>query len=169
VLAEIAPAAFLRTVRARAVGLTIQGLVRAIRPDGTVAPRPLAPDPAALRGVTAAFVGDDEAAGQPDLAALLAAALPIVAFTHGARGCEVVEGGRARRVGVHPAREVDPTGAGDAFAAAFLLALARGDDPLAAARLGAAAGSIAVEGRGAEALRRAGDAWARAARVPLGG
>jgi predicted nicotinamide N-methyase len=169
VLAELDPAAFLRAVRARAVGLTVQGLVRAVGPDGRVAPRALLPDPAALRGVSVAFLGDDEAAGQPELAALLAAALPIVAFTHGARGCEVVEGGRARRVGAHPAREVDPTGAGDAFAAAFLLALARGDDPLAAARLGAAAGSIAVEGRGAEALPRAGEAWARAARVPAGG
>jgi predicted nicotinamide N-methyase/sugar/nucleoside kinase (ribokinase family) len=167
VLGEIDVGAFLGTVRAPAVGLTVQGLVRAVRPDRTVVPRPLAPDPAALRGVTAAFLGDDEGAGQPDLAGLLAATVPIVVFTHGVRGCEVIEGGRVRRIGVHPAREVDPTGAGDAFAAAFLLALARGEDPIGAARLGAAAGSIAVEGRGAEALSRAGEASARAARVPI--
>jgi predicted nicotinamide N-methyase len=168
VLGELDPAALLGAARSRVAGLTVQGLVRAVRPDGTVVPRPLAPAPPALRGVTAAFLGDDEAAGQPALAGLLAAAVPIVVLTHGARGCEVIEGRRVRRVGVHPAREVDPTGAGDAFAAAFLLALARGEDPIAAARLGAAAGSIAVEGRGAEALSRAGEAWARAARVPTG-
>jgi len=76
--------------------------------------------------------------------------------------------GRTRRVGAHPAREVDPTGAGDAFAAAFLLALARGADPADAARLGAAAGSIAVEGEGADALPRLREeAEARAARVAV--
>ena len=63
---------------------------------------------------------------------------------------------------------MDPTGAGDVFAAAMLLALARGDDPVSAARLGAAAASIVVEGRGGETLARVGEAWERVARVPVG-
>jgi sugar/nucleoside kinase (ribokinase family) len=117
--------------------------------------------------VDAAVVGEDEARGDPELVARLVADVPVVAFTHGARGCELFAGGRRRRIGVHPADEVDPTGAGDAFAAAFFLALARGADPVEAARLGAAAGSIVVEGRGGEALPRVGEAWARAGRVPL--
>ena len=168
VLGELDPGAFVRTVRARHVGVCVQGLVRAVRADGSVVPRRLAPD-AGLAGVAAAFVGEDEAAGQPDLVARLAAAVPIVALTHGSLGCEViVRGGAPRRVGVHPAREVDPTGAGDVFAAAFLLALARGDDPVGAARLGAAAASIVVEGHGGEALPRVGEAWDRVLRVPVG-
>ncbi len=168
VLAEVDPAAFVTAVRARVVGLGVQGLVREVGADGVVSPRRWEPDRAALRGVTAAVLGDDEAAGQPDLAGRLAAAVPIVVFTHGARGCEVIVRGRTRRVGIHAAREVDPTGAGDVFAAAFLLALASGEDPTDAARLGAAAASIAVEGRGGESLPRIGEAWARAARVPVG-
>ena len=64
---------------------------------------------------------------------------------------------------------MDPTGAGDVFAAAFLLALARGDDPVDAARLGAAAASIVVEGRGGDALPRLGETWARVAGVPIAG
>ena len=49
----------------------------------------------------------------------------------------------------------------------MLLALARGDDPVSAARLGAAAASIVVEGRGGETLARVGEAWERVARVPV--
>ena len=169
VLGELDPAAFVRAVRARAVGLCVQGLVRDLRPGGAVVPRRLEPDPASLAGVSLAVLGEDEAAAQPDLVAALAAAVPLVASTQGARGCALVGGGRTRRVGVHPAREVDPTGAGDAFAAGMLLALARGDDPAEAARLGAAAASIVVEGRGGEALGRVGEAWQRAARIPVEG
>jgi predicted nicotinamide N-methyase/sugar/nucleoside kinase (ribokinase family) len=167
VLAEVDPAPFVAAARARVAGLCVQGLVRAVGAGGAVAPRRLEPDAAALAGVTAAFVGEDEAAGQPDLVPRLAALVPIVVFTHGAAGCEVIAGGRTRRVGIHAAREVDPTGAGDVFAAAFLLGLAEGGEPVEAARLGAAAASIVVEGRGGEALPRVGEARERARRVPV--
>jgi sugar/nucleoside kinase (ribokinase family) len=60
---------------------------------------------------------------------------------------------------------LDPTGAGDVFAAAMLLALAAGQAPADAARLGAAAASIVVEGVGGEALGRIGEAWERRRRV----
>jgi predicted nicotinamide N-methyase/sugar/nucleoside kinase (ribokinase family) len=167
VIGEVDPAAFVAAVRARVVGLGVQGLVRAAAADGTVTSRRWEPRGGALAGVTAAFLGDDEASAQPDLAGRMAATVPIVVRTRGAAGCDVITGGRTRRVGVHPARSVDPTGAGDAFAAAFVLALAQGADPIEAARLGAAAGSIVVEGRGGDALARVGQAPERAARIPV--
>ena len=60
-------------------------------------------------------------------------------------------------------RVVDPTGAGDAFAGAFVATLCeRGDETAEtldlAARRGSAAASIAVEDFGARALERAGKA-----------
>jgi sugar/nucleoside kinase (ribokinase family) len=168
VLGELDVGAFAAASGARLVGLGVQGLVRDVRPDGAVAPRPWEPEPAALAGVHAAVVGEDDVRGQRDLVARLAAAVPVVAFTHGARGCEVIVRGQTRVVGVHPAREVDPTGAGDVFAAALLLALARGEDPVDAARLGAAAASVVVEARGGDALDRVGEAWERVRAVPAG-
>ena len=48
-------------------------------------------------------------------------------------------------------RAVDTTGAGDAFAGGFLLALARGDDPVRAAGAGHAAAARVVGGVGADA------------------
>lgn len=167
VLDELDLPGFRSAVRARKVGLGVQGLVRVVAPDGAVTQPRRNLDPAALRGVDAAFLGDDDVRGQGDLVSRLAAAVPVVVFTHGPAGCEVIAAGRTRRVGVFPTQEVDPTGAGDVFAAGFLLALARGDGPVEAARLGAAAASIAVEGRGIASLHRIGEAHARAARVPV--
>jgi sugar/nucleoside kinase (ribokinase family) len=166
ILGEVDPPAFTRAVRPRMTGLCVQGLVRGLAPDGAVVPRRLSGSAAALGGIHLAVLAEDEAAGQPDLVALLVAAVPLVALTRGALGCDLLGARGGRHVGVHPAAEVDPTGAGDVFAAAMLLALARGEEPAAAARLGAAAASIVVEGRGGEALPRIGEAWARAARVP---
>jgi hypothetical protein len=167
VLGETGVRGFAAAVRPRLLALGVQGLVRAVGPDGAVSAAPLALDAPALALVGVAVLGEDDVRGDPGLVARLAGAIPIVAFTRGARGCELFVRGRLRRVGIHPAREVDPTGAGDAFAAALVLALARGQDAAEAARLAAAAGSIAVEGRGTEALARIGEAHARAARIPI--
>jgi sugar/nucleoside kinase (ribokinase family) len=168
VLGELAPARFTAAVQARATAVCVQGLVREVLPGGAVAPRRLELRPGTLAGVDLAVLGDDEAAGQPDLALSLAAAVPLVAFTHGERGCELLSAAGPRRVGVYPARELDPTGAGDVFAAAMLLGLARGEDAAEAARLGAAAASVVVEGHGGETLGRVGEAWERRKQVPSG-
>jgi sugar/nucleoside kinase (ribokinase family) len=167
VLGELEPGAFVRMVSARTVGLCVQGLVRETRLDGEVVPRRLAPLAADLAGIDAVFLGEDEVSGQPDLPASLASLVPIVARTRGEHGSEVRTRDGTLRVGVHPAPEVDPTGAGDVYAAAFLFVLARGGAPADAARLAAAAASIVVEGLGGATLPRIGEAWARAALVPV--
>jgi hypothetical protein len=61
-------------------------------------------------------VGEDDLRGQGDLVARLAAVVPIVVFT-AARRLRGDRGRPARPRGVFPTREVDPTGAGDVFAA----------------------------------------------------
>jgi sugar/nucleoside kinase (ribokinase family) len=167
VLGEVDVAAFRAAAGARLVGLAVQGLVRTVQPDGAVAQPRWEFDPRALAGVDAVCLGEDDVRGQGDLLDRLVRAVPVVAFTQGARGSEIVVRGRTHRVGVFPVEEVDPVGAGDVFASAFLLGLARGEDPVDAARLGAAAGSVVVEARGGEALPRVGEAFARAAKVPV--
>ncbi len=51
-----------------------------------------------------------------------------------------------------PANELDPTGAGDIFATAFLLRLAETGDPLDAARYANVTASFGVEDRGVEGV-----------------
>jgi sugar/nucleoside kinase (ribokinase family) len=101
--------------------------------------------------------------GQGELLAVLCRLVPTVVLTRGRQGCYVIQGEESTRVGIcAPAAEVDPCGAGDCFAAGFLFALARGDPPPAAARLGAACASIIIEGRAGETLGRMGEAFLRA-------
>ena len=85
-----------------------------------------------------------------DQTALAAAAAlaPIVVMKVGAGGALVWSHGRAEAVPVEPTRPLDTTGAGDAFAAGFLLRWITGSDPGSAVNLGnrLAAGIVAVEG-----------------------
>lgn len=75
----------------------------------------------------------------------LAAAGAIVCTTRGAAGARVQADGKVVDVAAPPAREVDPTGAGDTFAGAFMAALLAGADPPAAAALACRAGAAAVQ------------------------
>jgi sugar/nucleoside kinase (ribokinase family) len=110
-----------------------QGLVRPAR----VGPLELEPEPdtSFLRHVSVLKLSEEEAralVGSLEEGPLLALGVPEVVVTLGSRGAIVV----ARRRLVHvPAEPVDadPTGAGDAFAAAYVVGRSRGHDPHRAA------------------------------------
>jgi len=83
---------------------------------------------------------------------LYRARIPIVVLTRGARGATIYAGRGTLHVPACPAREVDPTGAGDVFAAAFLIRYAAQKDLLGAARFASATAALAVEGAGPSAI-----------------
>ena len=72
----------------------------------------------------------------------------IVVMKDGSRGTTVYTRADALRMAVFPAKEVDPTGAGDCFDATFLAMLCEGADLATACRYASAAGAKAVEKRG---------------------
>ncbi len=75
--------------------------------------------------------------------------IPIVVLKRGARGCVVfTDNGGALEIPAFPATEIDPTGAGDAFAGGFIVALLRGMSALEAARFASAIGALAVTKQG---------------------
>jgi sugar/nucleoside kinase (ribokinase family) len=76
----------------------------------------------------------------------------VVAVTRGAGGAELLECGAVTRVPTFAVREMDPTGAGDVFAAALFVALAEGEEPLEAVRFANAAASFFVERPGLAGL-----------------
>jgi 2-dehydro-3-deoxygluconokinase len=101
----------------------------------------------ACPGETEALLGTDEPLAAARAALDLGATSAVV--TCGERGTVVVEGPRAWRVPAVPAPAlVDQTGAGDSLAGTVAGRLALGDDLLAAVRLGSAAASLALGGRG---------------------
>jgi sugar/nucleoside kinase (ribokinase family) len=133
---DFPPATLAALARERMVSFDGQGLVR---PDRT-GPLELDPayDPELLRHVSVLKLAEDEAlalVGEPDADALRALGVPEVVVTLGSRGSLVLAEGRLERVSARPVDGgVDPTGAGDAFSAAYLVSRAAGYAPVAAAR-----------------------------------
>ncbi len=127
----------------------VQGWLRRTGPDGAVAPKAWT-EGGPLPNVAAAVVSDEDAA--PGEIEKLKNAAPVLIVTEGAKGARLYSGADRLRVPVFPAREVDPTGAGDVFAAAFLVRLARTSDPLESATFASCAASLSVEAPGIEAV-----------------
>ena len=112
----------------------------------------------ALRGVDVLVANLDEGAlitgrtGAKPIGTALAALAPVVALTLGHAGVLVVDRGAMQFVPAVPAALEDPTGAGDAFTAAFVARVVQGADPVDAARRGVELAAQAVSVRGARPL-----------------
>ena len=78
--------------------------------------------------------------------------VPMVAVTRGWRGAQLLTRDATHDVPGYPRPEVDPTGAGDVFAAAFMVRYQETGDALEAAAFANCAASCAVEGVGASSL-----------------
>ncbi|MGQ9785847.1 MAG: PfkB family carbohydrate kinase [Anaerolineae bacterium] len=102
--------------------------------------------------LTALILSDEDVRGDPGCIERFAMMTRTLIVTHGARGATVYHGGAIRHLPTRPAHEIDPTGAGDVFAAAFLvrlheILLERGvEDPWEAARFANVVASFSVEG-----------------------
>lgn len=135
------------------VGVTPQGWLRAWdEEDRLVRGRPWVEAPAVLAHAHALVFSEEDVGGDPDTIMAWARLARIMIVTQGARGADVYVCGEPRHVPAFPAREVDPTGAGDVFAAAFLLRLRELHDPYAAARFAHCVASFCVEGLGTSTI-----------------
>ena len=76
-------------------------------------------------------------------------AIPLIIITRGDKGCYIFAEGKLRRVPGHNTRVLDTVGAGDAFSAAFLVFLFRGDTPREAGRKANRLGAYVASKRGA--------------------
>lgn len=132
------------------ISLDAQGLVRAPRTGPLVLDADL--DPEVLRHVSVLKLAEEEASalGCADEAGLGRLGVPEVVLTFGSRGALVYANGRVEQVPTRAAAgPVDPTGAGDAFAAAYLTGRIGGLAPAAAAHHAGVvvAGLLTVSGR----------------------
>jgi sugar/nucleoside kinase (ribokinase family) len=83
---------------------------------------------------------------------LLRRNLPLLVVTQGPRGARLFVRGAEKHFPPFPTVEVDPTGAGDVFAGAFLVELSRTGDPERACVFANCAASFSVEAPGAEGV-----------------
>ncbi|HUF53439.1 MAG TPA: PfkB family carbohydrate kinase [Dehalococcoidia bacterium] len=141
------------------VGAGAQGWLRKFTHDGSV--RQVPPEKwdasTLLVRANALFLSDEDIPEAPFGARLAildtwASLVDVVAFTRGYAGADIAYRGEWRRTEAIPANPTDLTGAGDVFAAAFLIHYAETSDPWASARLAAAASSLVIEGEGVEGV-----------------
>jgi 1D-myo-inositol 3-kinase len=134
------------------LGATPQGWLRAWGEDGRVRPAPWREAERILAGVDVLVFSLEDMRGDRDLVRRYAEMARLAVVTENRRGCVVWQGGRQERFPAFVANEVDPTGAGDVFAAAFLLRYAETRDRAVAARYANCVASFAVEGHGTSSL-----------------
>ena len=138
------PAAF----RSALIGVTPQGWMRQWDSSGLVSARPWQEASDILPAVDVLCFSEDDVGGDQQLVREYAGAARIAVVTRGRLGATVFHGGASRDLPAFRAQEVDPTGAGDVFAAAFLVRLRESGDPYVAARFANCTASFAIEGPG---------------------
>lgn len=133
------------------VGVSAQGWLRSLDGAGSVM-RSAWEGEAFWRECDVLFVSDEDLDGRVSELELWARDVPVVAMTQSRRGARVFAAGAWKQMEAFPETEVDPTGAGDTFATAFLIRLHETGDVAEAARFGGAAASLSVGGVAFEAI-----------------
>jgi 1D-myo-inositol 3-kinase len=150
------------------VAATPQGWLRRWDADGSVSPGPFAEADTILPHLDALILSPEdvappEAANGDDRAPLSAAVAeiimpwvrltPLILVTRGPAGALLLAPGKPPHVlPGYATREVDPTGAGDVFATAFLCELHASGDPMRAADFANRVAALSVEGEGPAAI-----------------
>jgi sugar/nucleoside kinase (ribokinase family) len=134
--------------RDAAVGAELQGWLRALDGEGLVRPTAWASPKPLLDRLQAIFVSAHDVRGQASQVTEWVQRVPLAVVTAGASGALLYVNGDRFEIRPRRAREVDPTGAGDVFAATFLVHYDRHGDPWEAAEAATCAASLSVEGEG---------------------
>ncbi|MEI2774041.1 MAG: PfkB family carbohydrate kinase [Candidatus Competibacter sp.] len=124
-----------------------QGWMRQWDENKKVSPKPI-PDWLALAKADIISMSEADVAGDWDLINHIATIANILLVTQGVNGAVVFEKGQRRHFPSLPVEELDPTGAGDIFAAAFLLNYAEGKDLQKAVHFAHLAAGLSIQGSG---------------------
>jgi sugar/nucleoside kinase (ribokinase family) len=143
------------------VGVTPQGWMRRWNGQGHVSPAPWENKADFLPHVDVVILSREDVGGDDGQIADLACRAKLLVVTDGWHGATVYRCGESYPIAPRPTHQVDPTGAGDVFATAFLIRLFETGDPLAAARFANIVASMSVEGIGMARIpwRAEVDAW----------
>jgi sugar/nucleoside kinase (ribokinase family) len=134
------------------VGIAPQGLMRRWDAAGLVTHGRWEDGGVFIRRCDAIFMSREDVSGDDAYISELASQSRLLVVTDGYHGATVYQNGVATAIPPRPAREVDPTGAGDVFGTAFLLRYAETRDPFVAARFANIVASMSVEAVGMDAI-----------------
>lgn len=134
------------------MGIAPQGLMRRWDTRGLVTHGRWDDGGVFLRRCDAVFLSREDVSGDEAYIAELSHQARLLVVTDGYHGATVYQYGLATAIPPRQAREVDPTGAGDVFAASFLIRYAETRDPFLAARFANITASMSVEAPGMDAI-----------------
>jgi sugar/nucleoside kinase (ribokinase family) len=132
------------------VGLTPQGWLREWDGQGRVSPKQWRRASEFLPRVDALVVSEEDLQGQAGTLRTLLGLPRMAVVTGGRDGATLHYQGETIHCAPRKTQALDPTGAGDIFAAAFLVRLDETNDPYQAARFANVAASLSVERAGIE-------------------
>ncbi len=130
------------------VGVTPQGWLRTWDEEGCVRLTEWPEATFVLGNASAAVLSIEDVRGNEDRIEEMVSAIRILVVTEGAAGCRLYWNGDLRRFPAPREQEVDPTGAGDVFAASFFTRLSTTRDPWEAARFATLIASNSVTRKG---------------------
>ena len=134
------------------LGLTPQGWMRQWDAQNRVSMRSWENAEPALARAHAVVISREDVNGNDELIEHMAHQTRILAVTEGLAGCVLYWNGDRRRFNAPKVDEVDATGAGDVFAAAFFMRLLKTRDPWEAARFATVLASRSVTRLGLDGI-----------------
>lgn len=150
-------------------GVVPQGWLRAWDDEGRVHAIPWRDADRILPHIDVIVASEADLIADPEAVNTLIERVAVTIITVGPQGCILWLNGVRHHIPPRPAVEIDPTGAGDIFTAAFLVRLWETGDPIASAYFANVAASFSVEGEGLAAIpdRARVETFIRATPLPL--
>lgn len=134
------------------VGVTPQGWLRQWDQQGRISPIGWAEAAEVLPRADVVIISSEDVAHDEAVVQHWAAQARLLVVTRGAHGCTVHQNNSVTAVPTHSVEIVDATGAGDIFAASFLVRLRQTGDPVAAARVANCLATQSITRRGLESI-----------------
>ncbi len=134
------------------VGVTPQGFLRRWDDQGQVSFIDWCPSESVLRRINVLVLSEQDVPDPDSLVRSWERFIDVIVVTRAERGATVFHGGCPCDYPARIAQQVDPTGAGDVFAAAFMIRLTETKDPCQAAQFANAVASFSIEGPGVSGI-----------------
>jgi 1D-myo-inositol 3-kinase len=146
------------------VAVSPQGWMRQWDETGRVKPRAWTEAPEILPRASVLILSDEDLGPYNERLSSYVQLAPVIIMTRGVVGCTIFQRNKLPvDVPAFPTKVVDLTGAGDSFAAGFLIRFNETGDLLQSARFGNATASLAIESEGAETMPTRAEVEARIA------
>ncbi|MBI2846213.1 MAG: hypothetical protein HYX86_06690, partial [Chloroflexi bacterium] len=152
------------------LALSPQGWLRSWDNHGRVHPRFEPGLEKAFSRASTVIVSEEDLQGKAAALLPILKKLPMSIVTRGQKGATLYLKGQILDLPPRPAQTVDPTGAGDVFAAAFMVKYARTQDPVLSTQFAQVAASFSTEAPGLAGIpdREKVEDWVEAHALDLG-